>query len=190
MLLLCFQTNIPSQPPSRSQKMDRIRCMCRSCMNTITLHTAPCRSLPIFLSGRDCYKSFYFSLPINSYNRNYSTTRRDNSNSPGKSLFRLPMKSICWKLVLARVSMPYSPCWKRKKNGINVLYQSLERYPISVEAAQKLNYPAMLNRFEKAEEEKLNAFEQSKKKTTSRLISETVPLSNYSFSSIHHPGRK
>ncbi|HAR37251.1 MAG: hypothetical protein A2W86_00765 [Bacteroidetes bacterium GWD2_45_23] len=50
-----------------------------------------------------------------------------------------------------------------KKKGINVLYQSLERYPIAVEAAQKLNYPAMLNRFEKAEEEKLNAFEQSKK---------------------------
>jgi len=36
-----------------------------------------------------------------------------------------------------------------KKKGINVLYQSLERYPIAVEAAQKLNYPAMLNRFER-----------------------------------------
>ncbi len=51
-----------------------------------------------------------------------------------------------------------------KKKGINVFYQSLERYPISVEAAQKLNYPAMLNQVEKAEEEKSNASIQSKQK--------------------------
>ena len=36
-----------------------------------------------------------------------------------------------------------------ERKGINVCYQSLERYPISFEAAQKLNYPAMLNRFER-----------------------------------------
>ncbi len=36
-----------------------------------------------------------------------------------------------------------------KKRKINVFYQTLERYPISVEAAQRLNYPATLNRLEK-----------------------------------------
>lgn len=36
-----------------------------------------------------------------------------------------------------------------ERNGIEMLYQTLERYPISVEAAQKLNYPATLNRLER-----------------------------------------
>lgn len=35
------------------------------------------------------------------------------------------------------------------KKGIHVFYQCLERYPISFEAAQKLNYPALLSRFER-----------------------------------------
>ena len=36
-----------------------------------------------------------------------------------------------------------------EKKRINVFYHTLERYPISIEAAQKLNYPAMLNRLER-----------------------------------------
>lgn len=35
-----------------------------------------------------------------------------------------------------------------EKRGINLFYHTLERYPISVEAAQHLNYPAMLKNLE------------------------------------------
>lgn len=45
------------------------------------------------------------------------------------------------------------------KKGVDVFYQSIERYPVSGEAVQKLNYPSLLNRFESIAE-KANASNQ------------------------------